>query len=408
VRAHNTLWGVGDKLGIAQPSLDPDRLMRAAERTTRLSDWGTREFEPALHSVLASARSGAGLTSFGRMALRHILLRSLVNKLRLGEVFQSDPALHDVPVRRPVFIIGWYRSGTTLLHRLLADLPELRAPETWELTYPVPGPGPVAFDRQRRISKVERMLWLARQAVPTLDEVHDLRARSAEESTFLLDNELTAVYAIHAFGAHAHGDWLARRDLHYAYAAVRRQLQLLSEPDDPRRWVFKCPFSMWHLETLLDVFDDAVIIRPHRAVTEALPSVCSLSAILQTGFRNEVDRHELGRFWSDFYLQGLQHSRRARTTHPRTVFLDVDYRALTADPAGTARWLREQLELEEDPTLSLPIEAPRAKKPYRSVHTYTLAQFGLEADDLEDRFGPYLAPMPGARPAPMPDRRPEA
>ncbi len=408
IRTYDSLWRAGKFLGLPPLSTDPDLLMEKSERATGLSDWGTREFVPALRSVIDSLDGGEGMTPFGRTALRQILLRSLNNKLGLVNCLQQDPELEQVPVERPIFIVGWYRSGTTLLHRLLADLPGFRAPTAWELHYPIPGPGNPEADRRRRIRKTDRLLWLARQAVPHLDDVHTLRAGSAEESTLLLDNELCAVYTIHAFGAHDHATWLAQRDLHYAYTSVKRQLQLLSRDQGPQRWVFKCPFSMWHVETLLDVFPDASIICTHRDVRESLPSVCSLSGILQAGFLDEVDPHELGRFWSAFYLQSLQRTRQARINRPGTVFLDVNYRHLIADPNRTARWLQEQLELEEDPTLSLPVRSTQGKRPYRSAHTYTLAQFGLDADDLVERFSPLLEPLPGSRRLPAPKARPGA
>ncbi len=406
VRLYNGLWGMGDRLGVTWPSIEQERLMETAERITGLHEWGDGPFRLALESVLTSAQSGPGLTPFGRMAVRHILLRSLANKLKLENFKRSRPELLDSPVDRPVFIVGWYRSGTTLLHRLLADLPGFRAPEAWELHFPVPGPGLAALDRRRRLGTTGWMLWLARQAVPHLDDVHTLRARSAEESTLLLDNELCAVYAIHAFGAMDHGRWLIDTDLHGAYASMKAQLQILSGPQDPRRWVLKCPFSMWHLETLLDIFPDAVVIRTHRNVTESLPSVCSLSAILQAGFLRNVDLHGLGRFWSDFYWEGLKRSRRARSRHPESLFLDVDYRSLAADPEGTARWVREQLDLDEAPTLSPPLRVPPGKRPYRSTHHYSLEQYGLDPQELHDRFGPLLAPLPGARRAPEPMSKP--
>ena len=117
----------------------------------------------------------------------------------------------------------------------------------------------------------------------------------------------------------------------------------------------------------------------------------------------------LGRFWTDFYVEGLRRSRLARARHPRSLFLDVDYRALTADPEGTARWLREQLDLDEAPTLSQPIVARDDRRPYRSQHRYSLEQYGLDAHELHERFGPLLAPLPGARRAPLPgSARPES
>ena len=273
IRAYNALIRAGDLLGLTTPEVCPDRLREQAERTTGLSHWGDSPFQASLESVVRSAQEGRALTPMGRLALRKMMRRSLVNKLLLEDLARNAKEQFQVPVVRPVFIVGWYRSGTTLLHRLLAGMPGFRAPEAWELHFPVPGRTPAPVDRGLKLATTEAMLLLARQCVPNLDQVHSLRARSAEESTLFLDNELCAVYAIHALGAQEHGRWLLQQDLTHAYQSMKRQLQLLAGPTDPRRWVMKCPFSLWNLDTLLDVFPDAVVIRTHRAVTAALPSV---------------------------------------------------------------------------------------------------------------------------------------
>jgi len=47
----------------------------------------------------------------------------------------EHPEIRDVPIERPVFILGFPRTGTTLLHNLLAQDPAARPPA---LRRPVP------------------------------------------------------------------------------------------------------------------------------------------------------------------------------------------------------------------------------------------------------------------------------
>src|SRR5439155_25809105 len=56
----------------------------------------------------------------------------------------------DEQIVRPVFATGEPRSGTTLLHALLAVDPEARALRFWEVMYPSPPPGLAEPDDPRR------------------------------------------------------------------------------------------------------------------------------------------------------------------------------------------------------------------------------------------------------------------
>src|SRR5689334_6457343 len=63
---------------------------------------------------------------------KHIALRILTHKRLLDE-----PALRDVPLPAPVFIVAPGRTGSTLLQWLLALEPSLRSPRLWELWNPL-------------------------------------------------------------------------------------------------------------------------------------------------------------------------------------------------------------------------------------------------------------------------------
>ena len=53
----------------------------------------------------------------------------------------------------PVFIIGFPRTGTTILHDILAQDPDSRAPLTWETMFPSPPPEAATFDSDPRIAR---------------------------------------------------------------------------------------------------------------------------------------------------------------------------------------------------------------------------------------------------------------
>ena len=63
---------------------------------------------------------------------------SLSNRLKTTAYLDAHPELKSRPIKRPVFVLGIPRTGTTLLSNLLAADPMHRSPLTWEIDDPVP------------------------------------------------------------------------------------------------------------------------------------------------------------------------------------------------------------------------------------------------------------------------------
>ena len=75
----------------------------------------------------------------------------LCNRLRLQEDRRRHPQIADQIIRRPLFITGLPRTGSTLLHALLAQDVSCRAPQTWEVMHPSPPPESYSYNHDPRI-----------------------------------------------------------------------------------------------------------------------------------------------------------------------------------------------------------------------------------------------------------------
>src|SRR5437773_9870647 len=75
---------------------------------------------------------------------------------------QLYPNISRQEIRQPLFIVGLPRSGTSVLHRLLAADPEHRAPLMWEVRSPSP---PNRVREKRRIQQAAQSCnffnWIA-------------------------------------------------------------------------------------------------------------------------------------------------------------------------------------------------------------------------------------------------------
>lgn len=355
------------------------------------------DFRRHARSALEAAGEGAGLTPFGRWSAAEVMARMLANAQAIGAYLERHPEVLERPLARPVLVVGWYRSGTTLLHRLLASADGARAPLASELYYPLgtgeagSGADPVSasdIDRHRH-RLTARMLRLAHLAIPSLRQLHRIDADSPEESSVLLDNAGLGIYFLHAFGAHAHGRRLANADLTPAYRSMRAELQLLQHlKGEERRLVLKCPFTIGHLATFLDVFPDASVVLVHRDPVEALSSVCRLSATLQASFCASVDAAAIGTFWRDTHLDAARRVRALRAGLPQGRLVEVDYHELIADPVASVTRLGPHLDLELDrTTLAAALTTTRSD---RAPIPHRLADYGLNEAAVRDLFADYI------------------
>ena len=114
------------RLGTRWPRLDPEEFLVAAQRRTGLCDWGGGHFRDGLKVLVESFDRQDTAHTFGRLFFREFCIRLLASRLRVEHDLSQYPEIKDVEIRRPLFITGLPRSGTTLLHRLLSQAPGAR------------------------------------------------------------------------------------------------------------------------------------------------------------------------------------------------------------------------------------------------------------------------------------------
>ncbi len=128
------------KNGYQWLSLDAKVLLQKACSQTGLDDYGDDSFREGLRVLLQSYEQDAELSFVGRLCVNNDAVRLLSNRLRLVEDRRRHPGIAAEVIRRPLFITGLPRSGTTFLHALLAQDPAHRAPQVWEVMHPSPRP----------------------------------------------------------------------------------------------------------------------------------------------------------------------------------------------------------------------------------------------------------------------------
>src|SRR5262249_47453909 len=111
----------------------------AAISATRLDDFGDDYYRSGLDRLIESLR-GAGLTFIGRMMTQRSIVLALKQRLLIEDRRKRDRHFFEKKIIPPIIVTGLPRTGTTLLHRLLAVDPCSRAPVLEELIAPAGPP----------------------------------------------------------------------------------------------------------------------------------------------------------------------------------------------------------------------------------------------------------------------------
>jgi hypothetical protein len=108
---------------VIQTKLEEGALIDAAVKKSGLRDFGDESWRPALRRLLTSLNEEARLHPWGRFITKQRLLGLLQNRLRAEALFRKHPDILEQELKPLIVITGLQRTGTTLLHRLLAADP---------------------------------------------------------------------------------------------------------------------------------------------------------------------------------------------------------------------------------------------------------------------------------------------
>ena len=264
VRALNAAGGTLRRLGLPIVGLDEASLLTAASRRTGLDDFGDARVHDPLRRLLAAFEHEAALTVFGRMLVRRDLVRTLENRLHITDELRKHPDIEAGAIRAPLFIVGLPRTGTSILHELLAQDPSVRVPMSWEVMHPWPPPEAATFTSDPRIAMVDAHLARIDRVLPDFKRIHPMGARLPQECVALMAHDVATLIHHTTHRVPSYQAWLESADLRWVYASHRRQLQYLQWKVPARQWVLKSPGHLWALDALLDVYPDARIIQTHR------------------------------------------------------------------------------------------------------------------------------------------------
>ncbi len=388
VRLLNGCGTLLDKSRIPRTPIRAVDLIKTAKRRCGLHDFGGGDFFEGLSRLIDSCQRESQLNLIGRIVLRADLIRTLCSRLFMQRDRKAYPSIVRQEIREPLFIVGLPRSGTTLLHTLLAVDPDHRVPLTWEVMTPSPPTGDNEKRRnQRAISSCNCFNWLA----PTFRHVHPVGAELPQECVSLMaptfmSDQFDAMYYVPSYRA-----WFFDQDLRPAYEYHRRFLQHLQVRRNARRWVLKAPTHMFALPTLLAVYPDALFVQTHRAPLDAMASVSSLITILRRVFSDAVDPVTVCREAIDYWSKTLDRFLQGRRRLAEDRICDVNFVEICRDPLVVVRRIYAHFGWSLSQKVEQRMRRVLANQPedrYK-LHRYDLSQFGVQEVEGAARFAAY-------------------
>ncbi len=355
----NALGATMDMRGVIP--LDEHSLLDAARRNTGLDDFGDTEWLPHFRRLLQAMEEEARLNFFGRVLTRSDLLVYLEGRLCVTEAYRRHPEIEQQQIVEPVFILGFGRSGTTILHETLSRDPQFRSVRMWEALWPWPAPEQASYETDPRIARAQARIDVVNAVSPEWASMHAQGgALPVEDIEFTYSAFFSEVWGC-GFQVGGYDRYFGAQDPAYHFWWHKRILKLLQWKYRLPHWLLKNPTHMPRIPQLLEAYPDAKIVFPHRDPVASADSVVNVEGTIfswrtdhvYTGdeFAEWIDVDTRVRKWDDV-IRWIDEG----TLRPGQ-FANILYADFIRDPMPAIEALYRDLGLRGDPAAFAAMQA---------------------------------------------------
>lgn len=368
-----------------------DDLHASATKATGLDDFGSDDdnYREALGVLLDSYQRDADLTELGSKMSRFFVRNALVARLLSEAAWKKYPEHADVPIERPIFVTGLPRTGTTALHRLLGADPAHQGLQLWLAEFPQPRPPRDTWAQNPVFQQLDAQYAQHHNENPEYMGLHYITPDEVEECWQLLRQSLHSVSYETLAHVPTYSQWLAKQDWTQPYQRHRKNLQLIGLNDADKRWVLKNPSHLFALDAVFATYPDALVVQCHRPAETIMASMCSLSQHTTAGWSNTFVGAQIGQDALETWSRGLERFNAVRAQHDSAQFCDVDYFDFVKDPIATVEGIYRHFGIELTDAAHAAMHQMHAEStqgPRAPKHDYSLADYGLTADTVKERF----------------------
>ncbi len=371
-----------------------DHFIKEARSATGLSDFGDPWMLAHIDPLVDALNRTAKLGPEGAYGVQMMITGALSNRLRLMQMLGDNPEIFDETVEIAAVLSGLPRTGSTMLHRMLASAPELTAMRWYETQNYLPLPGEEPGDPSPRIAAAEGILAYMLDKIPELMSIHPMSTTQPDEEVIVMGQLLSSSMIESTYFVPDFAEFLDSQDPMPAYQDLITILKCLQWQDKSRagkKWVLKTPGHLNSMATALKAFPQAKFITTHRDPVATVPSYCSMMHSLYKMGSSEITHEEIGTFWVPRLKRWLDQYMAARSGEDTARFMDIHYKELLDNPTEIGGQVLEfagiPMSAEIEAGMEDWIEANRRE--HRAPHKYALEDFGLSADNIDSDFSVY-------------------
>jgi hypothetical protein len=309
------------------------------------------------------------------------------------------------PVRSPVFVIAFPRSGTTFLHRLLClDEEQFTYHKTYQTLLPAVSLYKLvslftALDRRVTAFLPKLVRWFNQDLFSGWRGIHPIGLGRAEEDegVFLYPVYTPVFYMLFPFIDEFRDlefvddlpDELRQRITGFYEGCLRRHLYAVRERGGHERTLLvKNVHSTGRVRSILQRFPDARFVFVMRDPREAIPSLLSLYYAAWQMHSPDIPRRSpearaLARMGYAYY----RHLQETCETMPSHQYICVGFEELTQDPEETVERIYAHFELSLSPAFRARLRsAIQERANHRSNHRYSLEEYGLREGEVYEEL----------------------
>lgn len=287
----------------------------------------------------------------------------------------------------PLFIIGHWRTGTTLLHELLTLDEQFTYPNMYQCF------SPNHFLLTERLGK-----WMLTRHIPSQRPMDNMSIgwNSPQEDEFALCNlgqpspyltiafpnqapQCTEFFDLQAVPAFKKEAW--KNELHLFLTRVTLA--------NPGRLVLKSPTHTYRIKTLLELFPHAQFIHIVRNPYIVYPSTLHMWKTLYDSWALQRPTYQnLDTYVFDNFVHLYRELDKARPLLDASRYCEIRYEDLICDPKGHLRRIYEQLQLGDFERVSKTVDQYLADRSVYQTNQYELS--GSIRESISTKWGSII------------------
>lgn len=315
------------------------------------------------------------------------------------------PGFKRQPVKEPIFIVAPPRSGTTLTQKLMAlDEERFVYNALYQTIFPA-----VTFQRcfdalvgfDRLIGRPFGRLvgWAEKKWFGGWDEMHKMRFNEPEEDdgffVYTFVTEAIFLLFLHVDELHEAGfpDALPPEKRQRVMKFYRSCLQRRLFASGPQKTILtKATQSSGAVESLLEEFPDGkfitIIRHPYKSVASHVSVFWPVWQAHTPSLQKDGPESQA---YGKLAVKWFQHLFAFRNKVKPEQYYCIDFRDLTRNPRETIEKVYAHFGWTVSPAFRAKLEAATTKqRDFKSTHEYSLAEFGLSEEYIQQELGPIL------------------